>query len=217
ASKGACYRCIFPEPPPTESVPPCSVAGVVGVIPGLIGLIQATEVIKLILQIGTPLISKLLLIDALDWRVNVIEIPKQDGCKLCGPKPEINHLIDYEEFCKMPVQYQSLFEENAFSINPPDLKNLISNNGKIRLIDLREPVEVQISSIPNSENIPFHQLLDKMTHWDKSQPLVLICHIGFLSIIARRMLMEAGFKDVKHLNGGIRAWAQEVDRSLFIY
>lgn len=217
ASKGACYRCVFPEPPPPESVPSCAVAGVVGVVPGVIGLLQATEVIKLILGIGSPLISQLLLYDALECKTHTIKVTKNPACKVCSPNPEITRLIDYEKFCNMSIRDQDLAIENRHTISPVDLKEKIMHGQPFRLIDLREPVELQISVIPNSENVPFRRLSDEMEKWDKSQPVVLICHIGFLSAIARRMLSEAGFKNVKSLKGGMRAWARETDSSSRIY
>ena len=117
AAQGACYRCAFPEPPPPESVPSCAVAGVVGVIPGTIGLLQATETIKLILGIGTPLTGKLLLYDALDCRSTIIQIPKNQDCPVCGTQPSIHHLIDYEEFCRMPIRDQELSEQSKYAIS----------------------------------------------------------------------------------------------------
>ncbi|MDP2966103.1 MAG: molybdopterin-synthase adenylyltransferase MoeB [Pelolinea sp.] len=217
SSRGACYRCIFPEPPPPESVPPCAVAGVVGVVPGLIGLFQATEVIKLILGIGSPLISQLLLFDALESKTNIINVPKNPSCKVCRPNPEITHLIDYEKFCNMTIRNQDHAIENSHSINSAELNKEIALGQVLRLIDLREPVEQQIIAIPNSENISFYRFSEEMKKWDKSKPVVLICHIGFLSAIARNIMAEAGFKDVKVLRGGIRAWARETDSSSRIY
>ena len=217
ASKGACYRCMFPEPPPPESVPSCALAGVVGVVPGVIGLLQATEVIKLILGIGLPLISQLLLYDALESKTYTIKVTKNPACKVCSPNPEITHLIDYEKFCNMSIRDQDLAIENSHTISPADLKEIIMHGQPLRLIDLREAVELQISVIPNSENVPFHRLSDEMKKWDKSQPVVLICHIGFLSAIARRILSEADFTNVKSLKGGMRAWARDTDSSSRIY
>jgi sulfur-carrier protein adenylyltransferase/sulfurtransferase len=217
ASNGACYRCVFPDPPPPESVPSCALAGVAGVVPGIIGLLQATEVIKHILDIGSPLISQLLLYDALECTTETIRIPKNPACKVCSPNPEITQLIDYEKFCNMSIRDQDLAIENSHTISPVDLKEKIMHSQPFHLVDLREPVELQISVIPNAENVPFYHLSDEMKKWDKSQPLVLICHIGFLSTIARRILSEAGFTDVKSLKGGMRAWARETDPSSRIY
>jgi adenylyltransferase/sulfurtransferase len=217
SSKGACYRCIFPEPPPPESVPPCAVAGVVGVVPGLIGLFQATEVIKLILDIGSPLISQLMLFDALESKTNTINISKNPKCKVCSSSPEISHLIDYEKFCNMTILNQGQEMENSHGIDTVDLNKRIAAGETLRLIDLREPVELQIIKIPNSENISFYRFSEEIKKWDKSKPVILICHIGFLSAIARNIMVDAGFKDVKVLRGGIRAWASVADSPSRIY
>ena len=217
ASKGACYRCLFPEPPPPASVPSCAVAGVFGAVPGIIGLYQAVEVIKFILGIGSPLVSQLLFYDALECKMDSVKITKNPTCKVCSPNPHIPHLIDYEEFCNSPIRDSDLAIEDKYSISPIDLKAEILQGQNYRLIDLREPVELQISVFPGSENVPFHQLADEMRKWDKSESIVLICHIGFLSVIARRIMSEGGFKTVKCLKGGIRAWATEVDSTSSIY
>ncbi len=217
SSKGACYRCIFPEPPPPESVPPCAVAGVVGVVPGQIGLFQATEVIKLILDIGSPLISQLMLFDALESKTNTINISKNPKCKVCSPSPEISHLIDYEKFCNMTILNLDQEMENSYGIDSADLNKRIAAGETLRLIDLREPVELQIIAIPNSENISFYRFSEEIKKWDKSKPMILICHIGFLSAIARNIMVGAGFKEVKVLRGGIRAWAHETDLPSRIY
>jgi molybdopterin/thiamine biosynthesis adenylyltransferase/rhodanese-related sulfurtransferase len=217
ASKGACYRCLFPVPPPPESVPSCAVAGVVGVVSGIIGLLQATEVVKLILGIGSPLISQLLFYDALESSMRTIKINKNPNCKVCGAHPEITHLIDYEQFCNTSIRDQDLVAEKSHAISATELNEKIQLGQSLRLVDLREPVELEISKIPNSENIPFYRLSHEMKKWDKSQPMVLICHIGFLSAIAQRMLSAAGFKNVKSLKGGMRAWAREADTSSRIY
>lgn len=217
ASKGACYRCLFPEPPPPELVPSCAVAGVIGAVPGIIGLYQAVEVTKLILGIGSPLINQILFFDALECKTEMISVAKNQHCKICGPNPEITQLIDYEKFCRTSFRETDLEIEDKYSINPLELYEDISHGKNYRLIDLREPVELQISVFPGSENVPFNQLPDEMKKWDKSQPIVLICHIGFLSVIARRIMAEAGFKSIKCLKGGIRSWANEVDSTSNIY
>ncbi len=217
ASKGACYRCVFPVPPPPELMRSCAVTGVFGAVPGIVGLYQAVEVIKLILGIGLPLVSKLLLYDALDCRTETIKIAKDPNCKVCSASPEITHLINYEKFCNMSVRDQDLIDEDKNTITPIDLKNEMDQNKNLRLIDLRDPVELEISAIKNSENVPFQRLPDEMNKWNKSQPIVLICHIGFLSVIARRIMSERGFTDVKCLKGGIRAWAIEVDSTSSVY
>jgi molybdopterin/thiamine biosynthesis adenylyltransferase/rhodanese-related sulfurtransferase len=215
---GPCYRCIFPEPPPPGSVPSCSVAGVFGVLPGTIGTIQATETIKLILGIGTSLVGKLLLYDALDTSLQTINIRKNPSCKICGPHPQITHLIDYEEFCGVPANdHADLHSNGKNEIAPKDLADRLQKGEPIRLIDLRDPVEMQISSLPGAECIPFHLLPEQMSKLDPNQQTVVFCHIGLLSTYAVRMLQEAGFQNVKNLRGGINAWAKEVDPEVLRY
>jgi adenylyltransferase/sulfurtransferase len=217
ASKGACYRCVFPTPPAPELVPSCSVAGVIGVVPGIIGLLQATEVVKLILNIGSPLVSQMVLYDALECKMQTINVPKNSTCKVCGSNPEITQLIDYEQFCHMPMRDQDFDSEDAHSITPAELKEEIHQHSPLRLIDLRDSIELEISQIPGAENIPFHQLSEKIKGWDKKQAIILICHVGFLSNIAKRILLEAGFENVRNLKGGIHAWAGESDLPFKVY
>ena len=216
ARHGACYRCVFPEPPPPEAVPPCSVVGVMGVVPGIIGILQATEVIKLILGIGTTLVSQLLLYDALDSSTRIIQVNKNPSCKVCGQHPEISGLIDYEEYCRIQVRDRELAVDNEQTISPADLRQKLKAGEPMRLIDLRDPLEVEISKIQGAENIPFARLCEEMEGWDKNQEIVLICSSGFLSIIAARMMKAAGFGQVSSLKGGLRAWEGEVDLPLGI-
>lgn len=218
STKGACYRCAFPNPPNPGSIPPCSVAGVAGVTPGMIGLIQATEAIKLAAGIGSPLISKILWFDGLDNTTDTISVPKNTQCKICGTDPEITQLIDYEEFCKTTFKNELLDTINDPAvISPREMQEWMGKNEKIRIIDLREPVELQIFSFPESENIQFQNFSSEMKKWDRSKPIILVCHIGFFSELARNMLLEAGFTDVKSLKGGIRAWIQEYSPSSKVY
>jgi len=218
ARRGPCYRCLFPEPPPPGSVPSCSVAGVFGVLPGTIGSMQATETIKLILGIGTPLVGKLLLYDALDASLQSINVRKNPNCVICGPQPTVTHLIDYEDFCGVPANdHAELHSNSETEINPHDLAERLRKGDPIRLIDLRDPVEMQISSLPGAENIPFHLLPQEMGKLDTNQEIVVFCHVGLLSAYAVRILQEAGFHDVKNLRGGINAWAKEVDPQVLRY
>jgi adenylyltransferase/sulfurtransferase len=215
---GPCYRCLFPEPPPPGSVPSCSVAGVFGVLPGTIGTIQATETIKIILGIGTSMVGKLLLYDALDISLQTINVRKNPACKICGPHPQITHLIDYEDFCGVPANdHADLHANSTTEITPTDLADRLQKGESIRLIDLRDPVEMQISSLPGAECIPFHLLPEQMGKLDPNQEIVVFCHIGLLSTYAVRILQEAGFQNVKNLRGGINAWAKEVDPQVLRY
>jgi sulfur-carrier protein adenylyltransferase/sulfurtransferase len=215
---GPCYRCLFPEPPPPGAVPSCSVAGVFGVLPGTIGTIQATETIKLILGIGKSLVGKLLLYDALDTSLQTINVRKNPACKVCGQHPQITHLIDYEDFCGVPANdHAGVSANSAAEISPKELAEHLQKGEIIHLIDLRDPVETQISSLPGAESIPFHRLPEQMSRLDPNQELVVFCHIGLLSTYAVRILQEAGFQNVKNLRGGINAWAKEVDPQVLRY
>ena len=217
ASKGPCYRCLMPTPPSPESVPSCAVTGVVSFIPGIIGLLQTNEVIKIIVGFGSSLIGKLLLVDALENAFNVIELNKDPNCLVCGHDPEVTKLIDYEQFCHISVRDRdSAFEKNN-SITPAELKEKIMQHQPVRLIDLRDPVELQIIKISEAENVPFHRLSDDMKNWNKEQEIILICHVGFLSSIAQRMMTEAGFSAVRNLKGGMSDWGRDVDPSQIIY
>lgn len=217
STKGPCYRCLFPVPPQPESVPSCAVAGVMGILPGLIGLMQASEVIKYILGIGKSPINHLMLYDAMDNTITKIHISKNSECKVCGSKPSILDLIDYEKFCNLTIQGNDLLDQNIQTISPIALKEKILKEEALLIIDLREPVELEISSIPDSINVPFVKISEEMKKWDKTQQIILICHIGFLSNIAQRMLDAAGFNNAVSLEGGIRAWTKEVDSTLNIY
>jgi len=217
ASKGPCYRCLMPTPPSPESVPSCAVTGVVGFIPGIIGLLQTSEVIKIIVGFGSSLVGKLLLVDALENAFDVIELNKDPNCLVCGSDPEVTKLIDYEQFCHISVRDRDLAFENKNAITPAELKEKIMQHQPVRLIDLRDPVELQIIKISESENVPFHRLSNDMKKWNKEQEIILICHIGFLSSIAQRMMTEAGFSAVRNLKGGMRVWGRDVDPSPIIY
>jgi adenylyltransferase/sulfurtransferase len=217
ASKGPCYRCLMPTPPSPESVPSCAVTGVVGFMPGIIGLLQTNEVIKFILDIGSPLIGKLLLVESLENNFNLIEFKKDPNCLVCGSRPQVTKLIDYEQFCQMSIRDRDLDYENEHTVSPAELKEKIKQHQPFRLIDLRDPVELQIIKLPQAENVPFQQVSNVMKKWDIEQEIILICHVGFLSSIAQRMLAEAGFKKVKHLKGGLAGWDRDDDPKSIIY
>ena len=201
SSVGPCYRCVFPVPPPPDSIPPCAVAGVVGVLPGIIGQIQAAEAIKFILGIGTPLVNQLLLYDALENTTTKIKISKNPDCIVCGERSEIFDLIDYEKFCKTTMRGDDLIDGNVQRITPGELSKRMRNEEDLRIIDLREPIELEISVIQRSVNIPFIKLTEEMRNWKKSQPIVLVCQIGFLSAVAQRMLAAEGLKMLKACKG----------------
>ena len=218
AKEGPCYRCLFPEPPPHGLVPSCAEGGVLGVLPGTIGSIQATEALKLILGIGEPLIGKLLLYDALDLSFQTVKLHKNPDCKICGEKPEITALIDYEAFCGVPSHDQeegSAGEE--WDITATELEARLKEGDDLLLVDVREPHELEISNLKGSELIPLGQFASRLSELDSSQDIVLFCKAGTRSTRALEIMASAGFKKVKNLKGGINAWATEVDPSLPIY
>lgn len=218
ARRGPCYRCLFPEPPPPGLVPSCAEGGVLGVLPGTIGTLQATEALKLILGIGEPLIGRLLLYNALDLSFDFVNLRKNPQCKICGPQPEVTELIDYEAFCGVPGHDH---EEGAvgggWDITAPELAERLKNGLPLRLIDVREPHELEISHIEGAQLIPLGQMAARLSELDSAEEMVLFCKGGSRSARALELLLSAGFRKVKNLKGGINAWAKEVDSSLPVY
>jgi len=218
AEQGPCYRCLFPEPPPPGLVPSCAEGGVLGVLPGTIGSIQAAETLKLILGIGEPLIGRLLLYDALDMSFQTVKLKKNPGCRICGENPEITELIDYEAFCGMPAHdHDAGSAGEDWDITAGDLATQLNEGIDLRLIDVREPHEQEISNLDGSELIPLGQFASRLSELDSTQEIVLFCKSGTRSTRALEILVSAGFKKVKNLKHGINAWALEVDPSLPIY
>jgi len=218
AKEGPCYRCLFPEPPPPGLVPSCAEGGVLGVLPGTIGTLQATEALKLILGIGEPLIGKLMLYNALDMSFEFVKLRKNPKCKVCSPEPEITELIDYEAFCGVPGHDRD--EGSAgegWDISAPDLARRLQQGNHIRLLDVREPHELEISQLPGADLIPLGQLAARLSELDSAQEMVVFCKSGTRSARALELLVSAGFRKAKNLKGGINAWAREVDPSLPIY
>ncbi|MEJ2486850.1 MAG: molybdopterin-synthase adenylyltransferase MoeB [Anaerolineales bacterium] len=218
AEDGPCYRCIFPEPPPPGLVPSCAEGGVLGVLPGTVGTLQATEAIKLLLGIGTSLKGKMLLYNALDMSFDFINLRKNPNCKVCSPEPEITELIDYEAFCGMPMHDHDEGSAGAdWDISAKELAEELKSANPPRLIDVREPHELRISAIKGAELIPLGQLAGKLSQLDSAEEMVLFCKSGTRSTRALELLVGAGFRKVKNLKGGINAWAEEVDHSLPVY
>ncbi|MFN2114033.1 MAG: molybdopterin-synthase adenylyltransferase MoeB, partial [Anaerolineales bacterium] len=210
ARVGPCYRCLFPEPPPPGLVPSCAEGGVLGVLPGTIGSIQATEALKLILGIGEPLIGRLLLYDALDLSFQTVKLHKNPDCKVCGKNPEVTELIDYEDFCGIPAHDHDEGSAGAeWDITAPELAEKLKNGEDLRLIDVREPHELEISHLEGAELIPLGEFASHLSDLDSSQEIVLFCKSGTRSTRALEILASAGFKKVKNLKGGINAWAEE--------
>lgn len=217
ATRGPCYRCLFPEPPPPGLVPSCAEGGVLGVLPGTIGSLQANEALKLLLGIGEPLIGKLLLYNALDMSFDFVKLMKNPKCRVCGPEADVRELIDYEAFCGVPGHDRDEGSAgDAWDITAPELAERLQGN-HIRLIDVREPHELQISAISGAENFPLGELAAHLSELDSAQEMVLFCKSGSRSSRALELLASAGFKKMKNLKGGINAWAREVDPSLPVY
>lgn len=218
ARRGPCYRCLFPEPPPPGLVPTCAEGGVLGVLPGTVGTLQATEALKLLLGVGDPLIGKLLLYNALDMSFDFVTLKKNPKCRVCGPNADIHELIDYEEFCGVPGHDHEDGSAGAdWDIEAPKLAAALSLDPSLLLLDVREPHELQISAFPRALNIPLGQLASRLSELDSAREMVVFCKAGTRSARALELLVSAGFKKVKNLKGGINAWAREVDTTLPIY
>jgi len=217
AKEGPCYRCLFPEPPPPGLVPSCAEGGVLGVLPGTIGTIQATEALKVLLGIGEPLIGKLLLYNALDMTFDFVKLKKNPNCRVCGPNADIKELIDYEEFCGVPSHDHEEGSAGAgLDITVQELSERMKTN-HLKLLDVREPHELEISALPNAKNIPLGQLAARLSELDTADEMVIFCKSGGRSARGLELLVSAGFKKVKNLKGGINAWAREVDPEVPIY
>jgi len=212
AKEGPCYRCLFPEPPPPGLVPSCAEGGVLGVLPGVIGTIQATEVVKLIIGQGEPLIGRLLLYDALDMSFTTLKLRKNPDCVVCSDHPTITQLIDYDQFCGvLPHEVEA---EQGIEITVKDLKRQVDEDGQnLVVLDVREPHEWYISHLDFARLLPKGDLPDHLNELDQTKDYVLHCKSGVRSLDAARLMKSAGFR-VKSLRGGINAWAREIDPTL---
>lgn len=210
AEKGPCYRCLYPEPPPPGLVPSCAEGGVLGILPGIIGLIQATEAVKLILGLGESLIGRLLLYDALGMRFRELKLRKDPNCPLCGEHRSIHALIDYQEFCGVPTAEAALHAEAPDEISPEELAQKLPT-GEVFLLDVREPEEWQIGHIEGAVLIPLRELPQRLAEIDATREIVAYCRSGKRTLEALRLLHQAGYTSAKHLEGGILAWSDEVD------
>jgi len=203
---GPCYRCLYPEPPPPGLVPSCAEGGVLGILPGTIGLIQATEAVKLILGIGEPLVGRLLLYDALAMRFRELRLRRNPDCPVCGDHPTITKLIDYQQFCGIPEAPAAVME-----IAPLEVKAKIDRGEKFQLIDVREPQEWQIGHIEGAKLIPLGELPKRVNELDSAVEIVAHCKSGVRSAKACDFLRQAGLKKVSNMTGGILAWSDKVD------
>jgi sulfur-carrier protein adenylyltransferase/sulfurtransferase len=200
AEHGPCYRCLFPAPPPPGMVPNCAEGGVLGILPGLVGVIQATEAIKLILGKGDSLLGRLLLVDSLSMRFREMKLRKDPNCPICSENASIRELRKEEQICGLP--------DPVPEIEPQEL---LAQLGQVALLDVREPHEVEICRIPDTTLIPLGSLPDRLDELDPGAPLVVHCKVGGRSAKAVRLLLDHGFSDVRNLRGGILAWAEEID------
>ena len=216
ARHGPCYRCLFPEPPPARMVPSCAEGGVFGVLPGTVGTLQATEALKLILGIGEPLIGRLLLYDALDMSLTAVQLRKNPACRVCGEHPTVTGLIDYEQFCGVPTRGHAPVE-GIGEMEPEELAARLKGDVPPALLDVREPVETQVSTLPGAQVIPWGLLAHRVGELDRSREWVLFCRTGVRSAWGTQILQEAGFEKVFSLKGGINAWAERIDRGMRRY
>jgi adenylyltransferase/sulfurtransferase len=217
---GPCYRCLYPEPPPPGLVPSCAEGGVLGVLPGVIGVIQATEAIKLITGIGEPLVGRFLIYDALRMRFRELKLRKDPDCPVCGTHPTVTKLIDYEEFCGLRPSVEeeakaavTASTASATEITSVELKKRLDRGDKLTIVDVREPNEYQINRIAGSQLIPLGEIPRRYAELDPDEELVVMCKMGGRSAKAADFLRTVGFKRVLNLRGGILDWVDKVDPS----
>jgi sulfur-carrier protein adenylyltransferase/sulfurtransferase len=214
APGGPCYRCLFREPPPPQLVPSCAEGGVLGVIPGLVGTIQATETIKLLLGLGETLVGRLLTIDAMTMAFRSIEIRRDPECPACGTR-EITDLIDYDEFCGTAAHAAS--PTRVREIQPAQLAERLAHGERLEIIDVREPYEWQIGHIPGARLVPLDRIGAEIPRLDKNRETVIYCKVGARSLYAAQQLADAGVTEVRNLAGGILRWIDEVDPTMTRY
>jgi sulfur-carrier protein adenylyltransferase/sulfurtransferase len=215
--EGPCYRCLYPEPPPPDLVPNCAEGGVLGILPGMIGVVQATETVKLILGTGKPLIGRLLLYDALEMSFREMKVRKNPKCPICGPNPTIHTLIDYQQFCGVGPPTATASAVGLEEIAPKELRALLATESPPLILDVRNPEEIAICRIAGSTVIPLPELPGRLAELDQSASIVVHCKSGARSAKAISLLQAAGFARLKNLRGGILAWIKDVDPSLPTY
>src|SRR5215468_4228524 len=213
AREGPCYRCLYPEPPPPGLVPSCAEGGVLGVLPGVIGVIQAIETVKLIIGKGDSLIGRLMLFDALRMQFRELKLRKNADCPICGPNPTIHELIDYQEFCGVGHQ-QEVQVGSEYEITPLELKEKMDRGDEFVLVDVREPEEYAIAQIPGSRLIPLSTVPERINELSSADDIVVHCRSGVRSAKAVDFMKQAGFRRVKNLVGGILRWSDDVDPSV---
>lgn len=213
AKEGPCYRCLYPEPPPPGLVPSCAEGGVLGILPGAIGTIQATETVKLILGIGEPLVGRLLLYDALGMSFREMKLRKDPNCPVCGENPSVTELIDYQEFCGIPQANAQATADEVPEITVQELKKRLDNGENLSVLDVREPHEYEVANI-GARLIPLNELPERLAELDRDVPLAVHCKTGGRSARAVKLLQETGFQNAFNVEGGITAWSEEIDPSV---
>ncbi len=219
AKKGPCYRCLYPEPPPPGLVPSCAEGGVLGILPGIIGTLQAAEAVKLIIEQGNPLIGRLLFLDVLEMQPREMKLRKDPNCPICGENATIKELIDYEEFCGIgrgelgqeETTQREDSEEDVLEINIDQFKKIRDNGNNVVVLDVREYHEYDICNIEGSVLIPLGEIADRIDELNEDDEIIVHCHHGGRSMKATQFLKDKGFKNVKNLAGGIDAWAEKYD------
>ncbi len=211
---GPCYRCLYPEPPPPGLVPSCAEGGVLGILPGVIGTIQATETVKLIIGVGEPLVNRFMIYDALRMRFRELKLRRDPECPVCGDNPTVTELIDYEQFCGITPAVSAAEPTAGVEITVKELKTRLDRADGVFILDVREPQEFQICQIPSSTLIPLGDLPDRLVELEGRDDMVVHCKSGARSAKAVKLLHKAGFVKAKNLRGGILAWIDEVDPSL---
>jgi molybdopterin/thiamine biosynthesis adenylyltransferase/rhodanese-related sulfurtransferase len=213
AEEGPCYRCLYPEPPPPGLVPSCAEGGVLGILPGAIGVVQATEAVKLILGIGEPLVGRLMLYDALGMSFREMKLRKDPGCPICGENPTVTELIDYEEFCGIPQANAVAQEHGVPEITVKELRQKMDEGEPINVLDVREPHEYEVANI-GVKLVPLGELPRRLAEFDQNENFAIHCKTGGRSAKAVKLLQDAGFGNVYNVKGGITAWSEEIDPSV---
>jgi sulfur-carrier protein adenylyltransferase/sulfurtransferase len=216
AEEGPCYRCLYPEPPPPGLVPSCAEGGVLGILPGAIGTIQATETVKLILGIGEPLIGRLLLYDALGMSFREMKLRKDPNCPVCGENPTVTELIDYQEFCGIPQAQAAEAVDELPEITVGELKEKLDAGEEVAILDVRDPHEYEVANLEEqgAKLIPLGELTARLSELNQNDEIAVHCKTGGRSARAVKILQDAGFGNVYNVKGGITAWSKEIDPSV---
>jgi len=218
SKEGPCYRCLYPEPPPPGLVPSCAEGGVLGILPGIVGLIQATEVVKIILGKGETLVGRLILFDALEMKFREMKLRKDKDCPICGENPTIKKLIDYEQFCGIPLAAEEATENSELEITVEEVKQKLDRSENFTLIDVREPSEYKICRIDGSVLIPLGKIENmkpkNLNGLSQNDEIILHCKAGVRSLKAAKALKKIGFENVKSMTGGIETWSEKIDSSV---